>query len=71
MPNGISNRQKRDELRHQKRMRAAMAAPLAGKVPPKAIPVPTAVKRPPAGLAPSQHYPLKRAAVGKRQEVKP
>jgi hypothetical protein len=31
MPNGISNRQKAEELRHQKRLRAARAAPLAGK----------------------------------------
>jgi hypothetical protein len=63
MPNGISNRQKAEELRHQKRMRAAMAAPLAGKVPPKAVPLPSAAPRPPA------HYPAKRVAVGKRQEA--
>ena len=57
MPNGISNRQKREELRHRKRARAVLAAPLAGKTPPRAIPpIPTKPKRLPAGLAPS-HYP--------------
>jgi hypothetical protein len=50
MPNGISNRQKRAEQLHKKRSRAARAAPLGGKSPPKAIPVPTKSKRASDGL---------------------
>ena len=38
MPNGISNRQKAEELRHQKRLRAARAEALSGKSPPRPIP---------------------------------
>jgi hypothetical protein len=51
MPNRISNREKAEELRHQKQLRAARAAPLAGKTPPRPIPVPTKPKRASAGRA--------------------
>jgi hypothetical protein len=67
MPNGISNRQKAEELRHQKRPRAARAAPLAGKVPPRPIPVPTKPRR--ASSLPAHSYPTKRSSLGKRQEA--
>jgi hypothetical protein len=62
MPNGISNRQKAEELRHQKRLRAARAAPLAGKVPPR----PT---RRASSSLPAHSYPTKRSSHGKRQEA--
>jgi hypothetical protein len=45
MPNGVTNRQKRAEQLHKKRSRAALAAPLAGKEPCRAVPVPTKPKR--------------------------
>jgi hypothetical protein len=62
---GIS---KKLQLAHLRRKRAQAASGLAmgAKMPPKAFPVPTRPGRPPAGLPPA-HYPLKRAAVGKRQ----
>jgi hypothetical protein len=36
VPNHVSNRQKRDELRHRKALQAGRAAALAGTEPPKA-----------------------------------
>jgi hypothetical protein len=47
MPNGISNRQKRDELRHRKRARAVAAAGLArgAKKPVAAIPIASKPRR--------------------------
>jgi hypothetical protein len=70
MPNRISNRQKAEELRHQKRLRAARAEALAGKDPPPGIKIPSAAPRPPAGLA-AHRYPAKRSSLGDRQVVAP
>ena len=59
---------KKQRLADQRRERAQAATGLVqgAKKPVRAVKVPTAAKRAPAGLPPA-HYPAKRVAIGKRQ----
>jgi hypothetical protein len=70
MANKIPLKQLRSE---QRRKRAAAAAGLAlgAKKPVAAIPIASRPKRPSVGRAtlPPAHYPVKKTALGKRQEA--
>jgi hypothetical protein len=65
-PGRINKKDRQAEQLRRKRAQAVPAWPTAAKTPPKAIPVASASKRAPAGLA-KAHYPTKRSSLGKRQ----
>ena len=74
MANSIPKKRARAEQLRKRRAQAASALAHGAAAPLRPIPVPSAAKRASAGLAKAMpeplspaHYPLKRAAIGKRQ----
>ncbi len=75
MTKGVPKKRQRDEQLRKKRLQASGVWLTAAKVPPRPIVIAARRSRPSVGRAkampaqlPPAHYPIKRAALGKRQE---